>query len=223
MWCGSVWLGSAWLVGVTWRGVVRMASWLCGCVWGVACVVWYVVALACGVWVDRLWFAFRHHLWSPNTLKITGGCRFTYPSIHFHCACSTHKQPETYTDTDTHRHGRRREEKGEEKGEERRRKEQRRAKSVRIYRKRIGASSGAMYHTIEHSSVKYSLRCARIMHVVCCVRESVCATLHLRFVLPCRVVAGYAAPAVRPPRRNPKCMCLPSVAKSCMEGHEKQN
>ena len=35
-----------------------------------------------------------HHLSGPNicaltqtTLKITVGCRCTYPSIHFHCAC----------------------------------------------------------------------------------------------------------------------------------------
>ena len=33
----------------------------------------------------------------------------------------------------------------------------------------------------------------------------------------------YATPAVRPPRENPKCICLSIVAKRCMEDHEKQN
>ena len=43
------------------------------------------------------------------------------------------------------------------------------------------------------------------------------------FVLPCRVAAGYATPAVRPTKRNPKCICFPSVATRCMEGNENQN
>ena len=71
--------------GVTWRGVVQMASWLCGCVvvwlcgwWdmlvvrGMLCVLcvlcmcgWWLVACGSGVWVDRLWFAFR----DPVTVK----------------------------------------------------------------------------------------------------------------------------------------------------------
>ena len=43
--------------------------------------------------------------------------------------------------------------------------------TARIHRKRIGASSGTMYHTIKHSSVKQTLRCIHIMHLVCCVGE----------------------------------------------------
>ena len=61
-WLGLAWLGLAWLVGVAWRGVVRMASWLCACV-VCGCVLCmcgqWLVALACGVCVHRLWFAFR--------------------------------------------------------------------------------------------------------------------------------------------------------------------
>ena len=52
-----------------------------------------------------------HHLSSPdtlslNTFKITGGCRCTDPSVHFHCACSTQRHTETHTGThrDRHRH-----------------------------------------------------------------------------------------------------------------------
>ena len=41
----------------------------------------------------------------------------------------------------------------------------------------------------------------------------------LRYVLPCRVAAVFATPAVRPPKGNPECICC--VAKRCMEGHEK--
>ena len=41
----------------------RCVVW-CGVEWGVVCCVWcvcgvWLVALTCGVWVDRLWFAFR--------------------------------------------------------------------------------------------------------------------------------------------------------------------
>ena len=38
--------------------------------------------------------------------------------------------------------------------------------SARIHRKRIGASSVTMYHKIKHSSVKHSLRCLHLMHLV---------------------------------------------------------
>ena len=54
-----------------------------------------------------------------------------------------------------------------------------------------------MYLTIKHSSVKHTLRCVLTMPLVCCVGESVCATSHLLYVLPCRVAAEYAAPTVR--------------------------
>ena len=56
-----------------------------------------------------------------------------------------------------------------------------------------------------------------------CVGESVCATSHMLCVLPCRVAAVHATPVVRPPKGNATCICLPSVAKRCTEGHEKQN
>ena len=39
------------------------------------------------------------------------------------------------------------------------------------------------------------------------------------FALPCS--CGVRNTRCTPPKRNPKCMCLPSVAKKCMEGHEK--
>ena len=74
-----------------------------------------------------------------------------------------------------------------------------------------------MFHTIRHSFVKYSLRRVRIMHLACCVGESVCATSHLPHVLPCRDAAGYATPAVRPPKGNQKFICSPIAAKRCME------
>ena len=46
--CGTVRLGLVWLVGVTWRGVIRMGSWLCFCGrWGMACGAWYVVSVLC--------------------------------------------------------------------------------------------------------------------------------------------------------------------------------
>ena len=47
-----------------------------------------------------------------------------------------------------------------------------------------------MCHAVPRSSVKYSLRRVRIMHLVCCVGDSVCAASHLLYVLPCRVAAG---------------------------------
>ncbi len=55
----------------------------------------------------------------------------------------------------------------------------------------------------------------------CAVGESVCATAHLLFALPCRVAAEYATPAVRPPKGNPKCICLPSVCKEIYGGPRK--
>ena len=45
-WCGVVWCGEA-RFGMAWRGVVRMASWMCGRV-VVACV--WLVAGGSGVW-----------------------------------------------------------------------------------------------------------------------------------------------------------------------------
>ena len=75
---------------------------------------------------------------------------------------------------------------------------------------RAGAGYGAMWDVMKYSSVERAVRCVRIMHLVCCVGESVCATSHLLH-------------AVRPPKGNPNCICLPSVAKRCMEGHEKPN
>ena len=114
----------------------------------------------------------------------------------------------------------REEENGGEKGREGKRKEKGKVKSARIHRKRTGASSGTMYHTIVHTSVKHTLCCVHIMYLVCCAGESVCATSHLLY-FPCRVAAGYATPAVRHPKRNPKCMCLPSVAKRCMDAKKK--
>ena len=56
--------------------------------------------------------------------------------------------------------------------------------TARIHRKRTGASTGTMYHTIKHSSLKHSLRCVHIMHLVCCVQASVCATSHLLYSYP---------------------------------------
>ena len=88
-------------------------------------------------------------------------------------------------------------------------------------KKRIGTKTGAVCHAVARSSVERALRCVRVVQLVCCVGESVCATSHLLYVLPCRVAAGYATPAVRPPEVNPKCICLPSVEKRCIEGHEK--
>ena len=60
--CGTVQLGLVWLVGVTWRGVVRRGSWLCGCavVWCVACGVWYVVCVC----VVNMWLvAYGSGVW----------------------------------------------------------------------------------------------------------------------------------------------------------------
>ena len=68
---------------------------------------------------------------------------------------------------------------------------------TRIHKKRIGTKTGAVGHAVARSSVERALRCVRIMHLVCCVGESVCATLHLLDVLPCRVAAGDVTPAVR--------------------------
>ena len=81
----------------------------------------------------------------------------------------------------------RREEKGEEKCEE---------------RKNPQANSGTMYHSIKHSSVKHTLPCVHVMHLVCCVGESVCATSHLPHVSPCRAAAVYETPAVRHHKEN---------------------
>ena len=61
--------------------------------------------------------------------------------------------------------------------------------------KRVGTKTGAVCHAVA--------RCVRIMHLVCCVGESV--PHHTCYA------AGYATPAVRPPKGNPKCICLPSV------------
>ena len=60
-------------------------------------------------------------------------------------------------------------------------KEKNTVKNARIHRKRIGSNSGKMYHTTKHSSVKHTLRCLQIMHLVCYVGEAVCATSHLQY------------------------------------------
>ena len=49
-----------------------------------------------------------------------------------------------------------------------------------------------------------------------CVR---CITLAVYFILPCR--CGVRNTRCTPPKGNPKCICLPSVAKGCTEGQEK--
>ena len=67
---------------------------------------------------------------------------------------------------------------------------------ARIHRKRIGASSGTMYHTIKHSSVKHSLR--YISCIKCAVSGHLSALHHTCYMFyACRVAAGYATPAVR--------------------------
>ena len=76
-------------------------------------------------------------------------------------------------------------------------KEKNTVKNARTHRKRIGTNSGTMYHTTKHSSVKHTLRCLHIMHLVCYVGESVCAISHLQYFLPCHVAAGHATPAAR--------------------------
>ena len=80
-----------------------------------------------------------------------------------------------------------------------------------------------MSDMMKYSSVERALRSVCVMHLVCCVGESVCATSHLQYFVPSHVAAGYATLAVRPLKGNPKCICLPSVAKRCIEDHEKQN
>ena len=165
-----------------------------------------------------------HYLSIPNnlsrsTFKITGGCKCTCPSIHFYCASSTHKHTQAHShrhrdrtrDGHTHRHRHRQ---TDTQTRLLKRREKRRAKRAGAGKERVGPGHGAMYHQIKHSSVKYSLRCVCIMYLVCCVGESLWATSHLLYVLPCR---SHATRAVRPPKRNPKCICLPSVAKRCME------
>ena len=56
------------------------------------------------------------------------------------------------------------------------RREKRREMTARFHRKRIEDSSCTMYHKIKHSSVKHTLRCLHIMHLMCCVGVPVCAT-----------------------------------------------
>ena len=68
---------------------------------------------------------------------------------------------------------------------------------------------------VARASVERALRCVRIMHLVCCVGESVCATSHLLNVLPGRVAAGV--------RNKPEMHLLAKRCKESMEGHEKQN
>ena len=64
-------------------------------------------------------------------------------------------------------------------------------------RERVEAGSGAVCDAVGRSSVEHIVRCVCIMHLACCVGESVCATSHLLLVLPCRVAVEYATPAVR--------------------------
>ena len=91
-------------------------------------------------------------------------------------------------------------------------------------KERVGAGFDAVCHAVARSLVKYSLRCVCVLCIWCAVSGKLYA-LHdtCFFVLPCRVAAEYATPTVRPPKGNPKCMCLPSVAKRCIDGQEKQN
>ena len=81
-------------------------------------------------------------------------------------------------------------------------------------KKRTGTKTGAVCHAVARSSVERALRCVRIMHLVCCLGESVCAASHLLYVLPCRAAAGYATPAVRPPKKKPEMHLL---AKRCKD------
>ena len=73
---------------------------------------------------------------------------------------------------------------------------------TRIHKKSIGTKTGAVCHAVARSSVERALRCVRIMHLACCVGESVCAASHLLYVFPCRVAAGNATPAVRTPKKK---------------------
>ena len=84
-------------------------------------------------------------------------------------------------------------------------------KSERIYRKRIRVSFGAVCHAVGRSSVKYSLRSVRIMHLV---SGNLYALHHTCYI--CATL-----PSVRPTKRNPKCICFPSVAKRCIGGPRK--
>ena len=63
---------------------------------------------------------------------------------------------------------------------------------------------------VERSSVERALRCVRVVHLVCCVGESVCATSHLLNVLPCRVRNTRCTPAKRKPEMH-------LLAKRCKE------
>ena len=61
---------------------------------------------------------------------------------------------------------------------------------------------------MKYSSVERALRCVRIMQLVCCVGKSVCATSDLLH-------------AVRPPKGNPNCICLPKRRKEMYGGPRK--
>ena len=126
---------------------------------------------------------------------------------HGHTHAQTHTQTYRHNDTQTQRHI-------DTQTQPSKRREKNWVKSVRIYRKHIRVSFGAVCHAVARSSVKFYLRSVCIMHLVCCMGESVCATSHLLYVLPCRVAAWHATPAVRPPKGNPKCIWL---AKRCKE------
>ena len=113
------------------------------------------------------------------------------------------------TQTQTHSYTREDREGERARGGEGRR-EGRRAQST----KKIGAQTGTMYHTIKHPSVKHTLRCVYIMHLVCCAGESVCATSHLQNVFRCRVAVGCAKPAVRHQKKRNAFACQ-ALKKMC--------
>ena len=93
-------------------------------------------------------------------------------------------------------------------------------KGVGTSKKSVGVDFGVVCHTIKHTSVKHTLRCLHIMHLVCCVGQSVCATSHLLYVQPRHVAAGYATPAVRT-QREPEMHLLAMRCKEMYGGPKK--
>ena len=93
---------------------------------------------------------------------------------------------------------------------------------TRIHKKSIGTQIGAVMRS---RALRWNVLYAVYVSCIWCAAsgKSVCAASHLLHVLPCCVAAAYATPAVSPPKGKPKRSCLPSVAKRCIEGHEKTN
>ena len=83
---------------------------------------------------------------------------------------------------------------------------------TRIHNKRTGTKTGAVCHAVARSSVEPPLRCVRIMHLVCCVGESVCATPHL---LPC--CCGVRNTRCTPTRRKPEMQPSASEGDECVQ------